>query len=136
MAGEIRIKGLKEFRAKLKALDKGAPKQLRLAGNAAAGIVVNTAKPTVPVLKGRAKASIRAASTQSAARVRGGGARAPYLPWLEFGGRVGRNNSVKRTRVKEGRYIWPGYIRRREEVRNELRDALERAARSAGLEPR
>lgn len=136
MAGEIRIEGLKEFRAKLRALDKGAPKQLRVAGNAAAGIVVDAARPTVPILKGRAKASIRAASTQSAARVRGGGARAPYLPWLEFGGRVGRRKSVKRARVKEGRYIWPGFIRRREAVRDELRDALERAARQAGLDPR
>lgn len=134
MADEIRIKGLKEFRAKLKALDSTAPKQLRVAGNAAAGIVVDTAKPTVPILKGRAKASIRAASTQSAARVRGGGARAPYLPWLEFGGRVGRNNSVKRRHVKEGRYIWPGYLREREAVRSELERALRRAAESAGLD--
>lgn len=136
MADEIRIKGLKEFKTKLRALDKNAPKQLRVAGNAAAGIVVDTSKPTVPVLKGSARASIRAASTQSAARVRGGGARVPYFGWLEFGGRVGRNFAVKRPRIKEGRYIWPGYIRRREAVRNELADALERAARSAGLEPR
>lgn len=136
MAGEIRINGLKEFRAKLRAVDKTAPKQLRVAGNAAAGIVVDAAKPAVPVLKGRAKASIRSASTQSAARVRGGGNRAPYLPWLEFGGRVGRNNSVKRRHVKEGRYIWPGYIRRRGEVLNELEAALRRAASQAGLDVR
>ena len=136
MADEIRIEGLKEFRARLRTLDKSAPKQLRVAGNAAAGIVVDAAKPTVPVLTGRARASIRAASTQSAARVRGGGAKAPWLPWLEFGGRVGRNNSVRRRHVKEGRYIWPGFIRRREDVRSELAAALERAARSAGLEPR
>lgn len=136
MASEVRIEGLKEFRSSLRKLDSKAPKGLRLAGNKAAGIVVDTAQPTVPVLKGKAKASIRAASTQSAARVRGGGARVPYFGWLEFGGRVGRSWAVKRARIKEGRYIWPGYLRRREEVRNELRDALVRVAREAGLEVR
>lgn len=134
--GEIRIKGLREFKAKLRRLDRNAPKQLRVAGNAAASIVRDAAKPTIPVLTGKAAASMRTASTQSAARVRAGSKRVPYYGWLDFGGRVGRNNSVSRPWVKPGRYMYPAYAKNRVEVRNELADALERAARMAGLNPR
>jgi hypothetical protein len=63
----------------------------------------------VPRRTGRAGGTIKAASTRTEARVSEGGARAPYMPWLDFGGRVGRKNSVKRPFLKEGRYIWKSF---------------------------
>lgn len=136
MADVIRISGLREFDRGLRRISSDAPKGLRLAGNRAADIVVAEAKPRVPLGPGRgghARSSLRAASTRTAARVRAGGARFPYYPWLDFGGRVGRNNSVRRPFLKEGRYIWAAFADRRAEVENELATALADVARGAGV---
>lgn len=129
----IRTEGLRELRASLRAVDRKLPRQLRLAGNRAAAIVVREAQPLVPRLTGRAAASIRAASTQSGARVRGGGARVPWYPWLEFGGHVGRKNSVSRPRVKAGRYLYPTVARHRGEIVEEFAEGVRDVVRVAGL---
>lgn len=137
MAELIRVVGLREFNRSLKRIDSDAPKGLRLAGNNAAGIVVNEARGRVPLGPGRgghARSSVRAASTRTAARVRGGGRKFPYYPWLDFGGRVGRNNSVHRPFLKEGRYIWAAFSDKRQRVQDELRDELVAVARRAGVE--
>lgn len=133
----IRVTGLREFRAGLRRMDKALPKGLRTAGNEAADLVVAEARPKVPLGPGRgghARSSVRAASTQSAARVRGGGRRFSYYPWLDFGGAVGRNRSVRRPFLKEGRYIWAAFADNRRRVEDELQDALVRVARGAGIE--
>lgn len=133
MAELIRIHGLREFNRNLRRLDSNLPKGLRLAGNRAANIVVAEARPRVPKRTGRAAASVRAASTRTSARVRGGGARVPYYPWLDFGGRVGRNRSVSRPFLQEGRYIWAAFADQRAQVQAELHDALVDVARGAGV---
>lgn len=135
----IRIEGLKEFRAMLREADRNLPKGLRLAGNKAADIVVREARPRVPLgpgIGGHARDSVRAASTQTAARVKGGGKRYPYYPWLDFGGSVGRKRSVHRPFLKTGRYIWRAFVDNKTEVHEQLRESLTEVARSAGLEPR
>lgn len=137
MAELIRIEGLRELNRGLRKLSAEAPKQLRIAGNAAAAIVVDEARPRVPVGPGHgghARASLKAASTRTAARVSAGGNRYPYYPWLDFGGAAGRNKAVKRPFLKKGRYIWASFADRRDEVQAELRDGLTAAVRSAGLE--
>lgn len=134
----IRVDGLREFSRNLKRLDKDLPKGLRLAGNAAANLVVDEAKPRVPVGPGRgghAKSSLKAASTRTAARVSAGGKRFPYYAWLDFGGRVGPNKSVKRPFLKSGRYIWKAFEDRRVDVENTLKTELVKAAAGAGLGP-
>ena len=124
MADAIRIEGLKEFQRGLKALDKDLPKALRLAFNEAADIVVSDAKPRVARRSGRAAGTVKARSTQTASRVAGGGNRAPYYPWLDFGGKIPRG--PRRPFLKEGRYIYNAYFRMRDTGR--YQDAL-----SAGL---
>jgi hypothetical protein len=139
VAGEIHVSGLREFQRGLKGIDKNAPKGLRTAGNEAAGIVVKEAKPRVPQgpnKGGHALSSVRASSTRTAARVSGGSKKFPYYAWLDFGGRVGRNNSVHRPFVKEGRYIWPAFVDKRPQVQDELHKALVEVARAAGVEIR
>lgn len=136
MTDPIRIDGLAQFQRDLKKLDSDLPKALRVALNSAADLVVGKARPEVPKRSGRAARSIRSRSTRTAVRVTGGGNRAAYYPWLDFGGRVGRNHSVQRPFLKEGRYIYDGYFRLKTsgEFQTVLSKALLDVARQAGIE--
>lgn len=132
----IRIDGLAKFSRNLKKLDSDLPKALRIALNEAADLVVGDARKLVPTRSGRAASSIRAASTRTAVRVALGGNRAPYAPWLEFGGRVGPRRSVRREFIKEGRYLYPTYFGHRDSgrIQEVLETALLRVAGQAGVE--
>lgn len=133
----IRIDGLREFNRQLKTVDSKLPTATRLAANSAAQIVVDEAKPKVPIGPGKgghAKESLKAKSTRTAARVSAGGKKFPYYPWLDFGGSVGPGKGSKRPFLKEGRYIWAAYARRREDVQDRLVEALTEVAEQAGLE--
>lgn len=133
MADPIKISGLKEFQRAVKQLDASIPKAMRTAFNAAADIVVQEARPEIPSRSGRAKASVKARSTQTAVRVVGGGKKAPHYPWLDFGGRVGKNRSVRRPFLADGRYIYDAYYSNRARVQEGTRVALVDAAEAAGL---
>lgn len=132
----IRIEGLASFNRKLRQVDAQLPKALRVAMNKAADLVIDDARTLVPKRSGRAAASIKAASTRTAVRVRAGGAKAPYYPWLDYGGRVGRRKATVRPFHKEGRYLWPTYFKHRDSGR--LQRMLERSlinvAYRAGME--
>lgn len=132
----IKIEGLNEFRRSLKKLDDDLPKALRLALNEAADLVVGEAKPRIPTRSGRARRSVRMASTRTAVRVRGGGKRAPYYPWLDFGGRVGPKRSIERAFIKEGRYLYDAYfdLKLSGEFQEVLSKALVKVAVQAGME--
>ncbi len=129
----IKITGLKEFSRNLRKMDKDLPKALRLALNDAGEIIVEWARPRVPKRSGRAAGSIKSKSTRTLARVSAYGNRVPYGPWLDFGGAVGRRNSVKRPYIAEGRYIYPGLTANQDQINKVLRDALLDVARSAGV---
>lgn len=132
----IRIDGLAQFSRNLKKLDNDLPKALRVALNESADLIVTDARQRVPKRSGRAAASIRAASTRTAVRVKAGGRKAPYYPWLDFGGRVGRRRSVIRPFLKEGRYLYDVYFEHRDSGRLQqvLNRSLLRVARQAGVE--
>lgn len=134
MADTIRVTGLKEFRANLRQLDRNLPKGVRLALNAAADIIVVAARPKIPKRTGAAAASLKAQSTQSEARIAVGGKKAPYYPWLDFGGRTGRKKATVRPFYKEGRYIYPTLAEKRDEVTEAMRKALVALAESSGVE--
>lgn len=133
MPEAIKIEGLQRFTRELKALDAAVPKMQRQALNAAVEIVLGYARPRVPKRSGRAAASLKARSTQTAARVAAGGPRAPYYPWLDFGGRVGRRRSVRRPFISEGRFVYPALAAKREEFIAAMTAALVESAESAGL---
>lgn len=137
MAFKVGVKGLAQFTRALGAVDKGLKKEVRLVLNEAADLVVSGAKPTVPTGKrGRAKKSVRAQSTQKFARVSGGGSQAPYYPWLDFGGSVGRNGSITRPYTRKGRYIYPTYrgLRDSGEFQQTMLDGLNELGRRHGLD--
>jgi hypothetical protein len=64
----------------------------------------------------------------------GGGSKAPYYPWLDFGGRVGRRHATVRPFLEHGRYIYNAYFRSRGEFEKALEGALVDVAERAGLE--
>lgn len=129
----IRVTGLAEFSRALRRIDANAPKELRLVGNSAANIVAGHARPRVARKTGRAQRSIKASSTRTLSRVKGGGPKQPYYPWLEFGGRVGRKRAVVRKFIKSGRYIYPSYAAKRALIQAQLTISLTRLAERQGL---
>lgn len=134
MSDPIKVDGLAQFSRDLRKLDADLPKALRLALNEAADVIVGYAVPRIPKRTGRAARSVKARSTRTAVRVVGGGNRAPYYPWLDFGGRVGPKKSVHRPFLKDGRYIYEGYFVKRSEFSEVLERALLGVARQAGIE--
>jgi HK97 gp10 family phage protein len=134
MPERIEIKGIKEFQQSLRKMDSDLPKQLRIALNQASQLVIDKARPEIPTRSGAAKASLKVRSSQREARVAAGGRKAPYYPWLDFGGRVGRKHSVSRPFYKEGRYIYPSLRKNRDEITEVMVTAIADLARGAGLE--
>lgn len=133
-ATALRVNGLRELQAALKAIDGEAQKELRGVLNDAAQVVVKHARPLMPVKTGTAAASLKVLSTQREARVKEGSAKAPYAPWLDYGGAVGRNRSVKRPFVKGGRYVYPAYYANQEAIDSMLSNALTELIKRHGLE--
>lgn len=131
---EIQIDGLKQFRSQLKQIDANLPKKIRVALNSSSQLVIDYAKPKIPSRTGRARASLKVRSSQTKAAIAAGGTKAPYYPWLDFGGRVGRGNSVKRPYSREGRYVYPGLKANRDEITQTMASALTELAQEAGLE--
>ncbi len=134
MVDRIQVEGLRELQAALKRMDTGLPKKLRLALNEASEEVIDYARPRFPRRSGKAAASLKARSTQKQARVGLGGNRAPYAPWLDFGGRVGPNRSVSRPFIREGRYVYKGLSVRRPQIIEIMNRALVDLAKDAGME--
>ena len=131
---EVQIEGLKDVQKALKAVDKSAPKQLRIALNSVADLVVKQARPLIPKRSGAAARSLKPKSTRTEARISFGGKTAPYSLWLEFGGRVGKRKSVMRPFIAEGRYIFPTIRKNRAGIQNLAQEGLDQAMRDAGLE--
>lgn len=132
---KVGIEGLAEFNRGLRKLDKEAPKGLRLALNSVADLLVAETRKQIPHRTGAAAASLKAQSTRTSARVAVGGKKAPYYPWLDFGG-AGRRRGrpAQRTFIREGRYLYPTLGRIRPDIEAALGKALVAVARDAGLE--
>lgn len=141
----LRVEGLNDLAKRLKGLDPEFHKALRPALNDAAEIVVKIARPLVPVRTGKGRKSIKVSSTSKEARVAEGGTSAPYMPWLDYGGTVGRGRvgksgnagfvagSTKRPFIKEGRYVYPAYRSQRHNIVRLLDKRLNAVVEAAGL---
>jgi hypothetical protein len=129
----VAIEGFREFRAALRAIGREAPRALRVAGNEAADLVVTRARSSMPSRSGKARASVKAKSTQTAVKIASGGNRAPYVPWLDYGGAVGRNDTARRPFIADGRYVYPAYRESKDEFEKILQRVLQRVADEAGV---
>lgn len=130
----ITVTGLADFQRSLRQMDADLPKQLRVMLNEAATVVIDWAVPRVPRRTGAAAGSIKARSSQRESRVAMGGRRAPYMPWLDFGGKVGPNRSVERPFLKNGRYLYAGLEANADDVQKIMERGLAQLAASAGLD--
>lgn len=135
MSDAIRIEGLKEFQKALRDMDRDLPKVMRVVFNEASSVVIDWATPRIPRRTGRAVKSVRARSSQREARVGIGGNRAPYMPWLDFGGegRI-KGRPAARPFIKKGRYLYAGLDATRDEVTKIMTEGLAQLAAQAGLE--
>lgn len=131
---KIKIEGLNEFTKALRQLDADLPKMVRLANNSAAELLISKARPLIPVKSGAARNSLKARSTRASARIQVGGPKAPYYPWLDFGGRTGKRKSVVRPFYSEGRYIYPTLRKYSDELSQMQHDSMAEIARAAGLD--
>lgn len=130
----IKITGLAEFRRNLKTINTDLPKCIRVANNEVADIVVVWVKDRMVNRTGGAVGTVRASSTQKEVRVKEGSARRPYVPWLDFGGRVGPKRSVKRQFYSDGRYLYPALAANRDVMTERLSAGLIALCRKNGLE--
>ena len=82
--------------------------------------VATDARNRVPHRTGRAAASYKALGTEISF-----GDGVPYVPWLEFGGRVGRKESVKRPYKPKGRYVYPAIAENAADVAEKIDSLIE-----------
>lgn len=135
----VKVEGLKELHSALGRADRRMSRAVNAAIKDAAQIIVKDAKrrvPSGPPARGHARASIRPRVRGKRGEIRGGGARYPYYGWLEFGGHVGRNNSVARRRVKSGRYLYPAVKATRPRFMRAAKRQVNRTLRGSGLRVR
>lgn len=135
MPDKITTAGIKEFQKALRELDADLPKTLRLIFNEAGELIVDYAQSHMPSKTGRARASVKARSTQRAGQISIGGNRAAYVPWLDFGGEGRRRGRpAARPFIKQGRYVYVGLRVHSEDITALMARGLTDLARAAGLE--
>jgi hypothetical protein len=119
------VTGLRDLSSALKAAEDGAQKQVASALKEIAEGVAADVRSRVPHKSGRAAASYRARGSVGGAAIAFGGPKAAYVPWLDFGGRVGRDKSVKRPVVKGGRYLYPAIADNMRDIEEKVAQAIE-----------
>jgi hypothetical protein len=130
----IAVTGMKELQRALRDLDGESQKEIRVALNQVAATVAQGAARRVAVRTGKARGTLRVMSSQTETRIAAGGRKAPYYGWLDFGGRIGKDKSVRRPFVREGRYIYPTIAANRDTLAKAIEAQLVKLARSKGLE--
>jgi hypothetical protein len=135
---KIEVRGIRELQRAFKAIDAELPKELRQGFLGIAQRVAANASGRVPRVSGRAAGSIKPRASQRGAGIAFSdvGGSVPYFPWLNFGGRVGRNNSIERERVTPDRYIYTAIGAMKDETREAAEKAVTDAAHNAGFETR
>lgn len=131
---KVEVRGIRQLNSALKKMEGDLDKQLRAAFLSIAERVSSDAAGRVPKRTGRAASSIKPKASTRGASIAFGGSRAPYYPWLDFGGRVGIKKSVTRPFIKRGRYVYPAIEDDNQFIRDKTDEALERIARAAGFD--
>jgi hypothetical protein len=111
----------------------GLPETMRSTTDDAADKVATWTKigfPLGPADGGHAISSIKA----SRGTVSEGGARFPYVGFLDFGGRVGIHGAIFRPFIGRGRYLWASLGDHKEQVDRIFAEGLTRLARNSGMD--
>ena len=135
----IEVEGLRELRAALRKVNSNMPREVGQAGKKAADHLAPLIRSQVPTRTGRARDSVRAVVAQGGGGIRAGGASAPHYGFVDFGNKVrsgagvGRGDSQPRRFIKGGRFIYPTFEARRDEVLERYVEAMTGLLRSSGL---
>ena len=141
-----KVTGLRELATAFKRVDSDLPKDLKAEFLRIAQHVVGVAQQRMPFRSGRASGSLRARASTRGAFIAFGGTAAPYEPWLDFGGSVGRGHkpgvawsgSVKREwrglPNGSGRYVYPAITEARPATEAAVDAAVKHAAFRAGFD--
>lgn len=132
MSVRVEIEGLTKAIGSLRTFERRIPGMVREVESESAQRVASAARlrvPSGPAAGGHAAGSVRSTGSQVVA----GGTRFPYFPWLDFGGSVGRNNSVNRRFIRSGRYIWRSFAENKQIIEGQMEDAVVETGRSSGL---
>ena len=129
----VQVKGVRDIQAALRQLDGESQKLLKVAFDDVAQILVRDVKrrmPSGPPKGGHAESTVKSTSQQREGRIREGGKKYPYVPWLDFGGQVGKGRTglktgaTKRKFISSGRYLYPALDRNYDEVYTAMHEAL------------
>lgn len=160
----VHVEGLAALMRAMVRVAPEARKQLRTAAKNVGGKLASQTAAKVPKRTGNAARSLKPSVKGNDVLVTGGGGRAPYYPWLDFGGTVGRGRkstttitlftdrtgkvrmrsrtdrarktgTSTRPFIKGGRYLYPTLERLQHELRADLRRAVADACRAAGVGP-
>lgn len=161
----LHVEGLSALLRNLGRVSPQAKKELRAAAKKAGDRLASGAAAKVPKRTGRTARSLKAKLSGNDVLVSGGGSKAEYYPWLDFGGTVGRGRkstttitlftdrtgrvrlrsrtdrarktgSAVRPFIKGGRYLYPTLSQVQPLMRADMQQAVKDACRSAGLEVR
>jgi hypothetical protein len=160
---KMQLTGLRELLAALRKVAPDAKRELSASLKTIGKMVQADTQADMPRRRGKARRSVKvkvvARRGFEGVQISEGGAVAPYAPWLDFGGTVGRgrrstarvtfhgggrvtvqrggsrgSGSVVRPFIKDGRYLYPAYYRRYDDMVAATLEAVRRACTAAGLE--
>jgi len=142
----VNVRGIRELSAAFRKVDAEIGQELKDAFMAVAARVVAIAQQRMPHKSGAAMASVKPRASQKGAGIAFGGTKAPYMPWLDFGGSVGRGHkpgvawsgAIGRDWLGkpggDGRYVYPAISEARDDTEAATYAAMEKACRSAGFD--
>lgn len=138
----VKVVGLEEWKRALKTLDAELDRQLPVKLGEIAGQIASRIRGVMPRRSGWAASTV-SSRTQGRDAFIGIGTGDPsndYVPWLDFGGSVGRGHqrgpnmgAIHRPFVKEGRYLYPQIGKARKDIRLAVDQAIKEAAEHAGI---
>lgn len=134
MQPDIQVNGIADVQKALRSVSADLPRDLRRINKEAADLVREGARSRAPRRTGKLRDSIASRAEQRGASLKGGGARVPYFGFIDFGGSVGRNNSVKRPFIRRGRIIYPAVNDKRDQIIDTYGRNLNQLLRGAGLQ--
>lgn len=131
---EIRIEGLAQFGRRLDTARHASTRELDVLVDRTARLIRDETRRRVPRgATGAARASLRIVEGEGTAQLVGGGRRAVYFGWLDFGGVAGRAGP-RRPYLRRGRYLIPTLLRERASIQAATEHALGKVVLNAGLD--
>jgi hypothetical protein len=140
----VRVTGIKEMTAALGDLGPATEKIIRSNLLQQAGKIATVIKGVMPHKTGAAAGSVKVGQSKGGAWISEGSG-VPYVPWLDFGGSVGRGHqrganmgAVHREWLGKpagsGRYLYPQIFAHQADTLKAVGDAVSEAARELGFE--